>query len=82
MARFYFNVRDGQANPDQTGTDLPSLVAARAYAIQVVCESLQGDSTTVWQAPTWHVEVTDDRGLVLFDIHVIATVSPAVHSGQ
>jgi hypothetical protein len=77
VARYFFNVRDGFVRIDHDGTELAGLVEARHAAMQISSELLKRDEHTFWDDPNWHIEVTDDRGLILFTLHISATESPA-----
>lgn len=73
MSRYFFNVRDGFVRLDREGTELTGLVEARRAAMQITSELLKREQHAFWDDPNWHVEVTDERGLILFTLHLTAT---------
>jgi hypothetical protein len=78
MPRFHFNIRNGSFGPDESGTDLPDLQSARVQAIAFTGELLKDHSRAFWESADWQMTVTDDRGLVLFTVHVLATDAPVL----
>jgi len=78
MPRFHFNVQDGASSPDEEGTDLPDLEAARMSATALAGELLKDNARAFWQCPEWQLTVTDDRGLALFTVHVLASDAPVL----
>ena len=65
MPRFHINVYNGVDIPDPGGTELIDWQAARLEAIRYAGEVLKSDATRVGLGHDWHMNVTDDRGLVL-----------------
>jgi hypothetical protein len=82
MAGYYFTAEDGQCFPDDEGTDLPNLEAAKREAVGFMVDSLRGRPEMLWDGLTWRVTVTDERHMVLFIIDVSALLSPATGSGR
>ncbi len=78
MPRFHFNVLDGSDNPDLDGAELEDIPAARRYAVRYFGELLLGDPSTFWSGEEWKMDVTDDTGLTLFSLHLIAIDAPAL----
>ena len=76
MSRYHFNVHDGQKILDPEGTELPDLAAAQKGAVKLAGQLLTEYATALWAGEEWMLEVTDDTGLVLFSITVMATLSP------
>jgi hypothetical protein len=77
MPRYFFDIRDGKFMPDDCGTDLPSLQAARVQAVAVAGELLRDDPEKFLDGDEWHIEVRDGDGLVLFTFAFVATDAPA-----
>ena len=84
MPHFFFNVFDGYDNFDTEGMELPSWQAAKVLAIRHAGEVLQSDAARIKPGDEWHMEVTDEQGLIVFrlDFSVMASAalasSPAV----
>jgi hypothetical protein len=73
VPRFHFNVRDGTNIPDPDGTELPDLKSARKEAVKLAGRLLLDEPDSFWEGSDWHVEVTDDRGVILFRLDFMAT---------
>lgn len=61
--------------PDETGTELPSLEAARAEAVSFAGALLADLGARFWASGEWYVSVRDENGLVLFTLMFAATHS-------
>ena len=79
MPRFYFHTDDG---PDLEGQELESIVVAKCEAIRTFGKIVCDDAETFWDRAEWTMMVTDDRGLSLFQIHIVGTDAPATGGGQ
>ena len=77
MPIYHFNVRDGSNIPDPDGTELLNLRAARVEAVKLAGRLLLDEPDTFWEGSDWHVEVTNDRGLILFRLDFMATEAAA-----
>jgi hypothetical protein len=77
MPIYHFNVRDGSDIPDPDGTELPNIPAARVEAVKLAGRLLLDEPNTFWEGSDWHVEVTNDRGLILFRLDFMATEAAA-----
>ena len=66
MARYFFNVLDGQTPDDAEGTELPDLYTAKKEAVRLCGEILRELNDTFGKDSDWRLEVTDDRRNVLF----------------
>jgi hypothetical protein len=63
MARYFFHVQDGVRYEDETGTELPSLIAARTRALKVCGDMLaSGTHPDLWEGHEWRMTVTDEEG--------------------
>ncbi len=78
MPRFYFHIHDGEFIPDEDGTELPDVSAARIEAARYAGQLLANKPEQAWETEGWSVEVTDDHRLVLFKLIVLATAGPAL----
>ncbi|MGU3417012.1 DUF6894 family protein [Methylobacterium sp. D54C] len=81
MPRFYFNVHDGKSGLDALGTDLPDLATARTEAVRLAGEILRDEAQHIVHDDDWRLEVTDHRGLVLFQMAVLLIESPVPSQG-
>lgn len=77
MDRYHFNLKDGVFAADPVGQELPSVDAARNAAANVLAESLKGNPALLFETGHLSVIVTDDAGLTLFSVDVVATDAPA-----
>jgi hypothetical protein len=78
MARYFFHTEDGVSYPDEYGTELPDLDAARAVAIRTLGEILR-DAPKIFEAEmSLRLVVTDDSQLALFRLDVIASEAPSL----
>lgn len=77
MPRYHFNVHDGSSALDHHGTDLSDVDAARRQAAQLMGRMLCDDPDAFWNGEEWHLDVTDERGLILFRLLFMATDAAA-----
>ncbi|PSJ36332.1 DUF6894 family protein [Allosphingosinicella deserti] len=75
--RYFFNIADGQRVRDDIGQELPDHEAAQRYAVIVATEILQDDPQFIWEGHDVRVQVTDDRGLLLFEVLTFSNFAPA-----
>ncbi len=80
MPRYHFNVSDGQDMPDLDGHELPDLESARNEAVALAGALLKDHGQKFWSGQTWHMDVTDHTGLLLFRLDFTAALSPAAQS--
>jgi hypothetical protein len=66
VPRFHFNVYDGVNLPDRQGTELSDYAEARIEAMRLAGEILKNTAHRLALGEDWHMEVTDERALVLF----------------
>jgi hypothetical protein len=57
--------------------DLRSIREARREAARIACEAITNSPDVLWQTGEWQLTVTDDRGLNLFSLLILATDAPA-----
>ena len=76
---YHFNVNDGQAYPHKLGMECASLQDARVEAVQRIGRLLAEQAARFWTGDEWSMEVTDQTGLTLFTLVLIASNSPAVN---
>lgn len=78
VPRFFFHVYDGVSLPDDEGTELPDWQAARTEAIATAGRIVADEGKRLKLGEDWRMEVTDDRGLLLFRLDFHITESPAI----
>lgn len=79
MDRFYFHIEYGQTFPDEEGTELPDIAAARNAAVSLLGEMLKDDGDKFWTKPNITITVTDASGLVLWTLETVGMASSAVN---
>ena len=75
MPRYHFNVYDGGSDLDSEGSELPDDGASRREGIRLASAILD-DSASDLSDGNWRLEVTDDRGVILFRLDLIASTLP------
>ena len=73
MPRYFFNVHDGCMAPDDTGTDLPDLNAARTEAVKLAGALLNDGTEIFLGCLNWSMDVKDKAGSVLFSLRFTAS---------
>jgi hypothetical protein len=76
MPRYFFHVSDGADLPDNEGSELEDLAAAKRQAAILLGRLMADAPGEVWRGPAWKVEVTDERGLSLFAVQVSVVEPP------
>jgi Domain of unknown function (DUF6894) len=66
MPRYFFHIRDGYVQRDETGTELPDIYTAQAQAIRLSGELLQEMGAKFWNGTDWQLAVADEHGRTLF----------------
>ena len=72
MPRYFFTTADGTREQDIDGTELPNVATARVEAIKFAGEVLSDHPEMIWDGEDFRVEVSDERGLVLFTVVTMA----------
>jgi hypothetical protein len=63
MPKFFFNVINGKSIPDEEGTDLPDLAAAREEALEVIAKIMHDQILDIEQkGRELSVIIRDDAG--------------------
>ena len=78
MPRYFFNVYDDRKLIDEEGTVLPNWRVAQAVAIRYAGELLQSEAERLKAGEDWHLEVTDETGLILFRLDFSLNASSAL----
>lgn len=79
VARYFFNASDGEARPFPQCIDLSSIQDARREAAKMACAAICENPDRFWRTREWQLTVTDDRGLNLFSLLILAADAPAAH---
>lgn len=79
MSRYFFNIIDGRSTADTDGTSLPSRQAARREAIRLAGNVLRDDADRLIPNAEWRMEVTDDKGDILFKLDFSFMDTRATH---
>jgi hypothetical protein len=77
MARFFFHTQTGTRFTDNDGTELDGPVAARRQAIETCGQMMREAPEGFWGSRPWSVTVTDEAGLVLWEIYIDGQASAA-----
>jgi hypothetical protein len=79
MPRFFFHTEDGATFPDQDGTELEDLAAAKTAALTTLGEILRDDPDLFWAHQRFNLTCADAQGVAYFRIDLSADFSPANH---
>lgn len=74
MPKFHFHI-DGER--DQQGLDLPDLAAAKCEALEFASRHICDAANRFWDREEWLLSVANEKGLTLFQLHIIGTQSAA-----
>ena len=66
MPRYFFHVLDGYSIRDTEGTELPDIYTAQTEAVWLSGAVIRELGGKFWDGESWELEVTDERGQVLF----------------
>lgn len=78
MPRYYFHIHDGRSIIDMEGTVLDDIAQARRMAIRMSGRYFDNEADLVPLGEEWRMEVTDDRGLILFRLDFVVTAAACV----
>lgn len=82
MPRFHFNVYDGVNEIDREGTELGDCDEARIEAMRLSGEILKNTAHRLALGEDWRMEVTDERGLILFRLDFTVMEAPVLSSNR
>lgn len=80
MRRYFFHLRDGHGYDDDVGIELGDLSQVRSKATRIFGEMLAADDGGFWAERDWQMDVTDESGLILFRLTLVAHDAPTVSS--
>ncbi len=78
MPRFFFNLHDVDAAIDEEGCELDDLDSARVTVTEFLGATIKDSGLELFGESGWRLEVTDERGLILFAIYVVAQDAPVI----
>jgi hypothetical protein len=78
MPRYYFHIHDGRSIIDKDGMVLADTSEARRKAIRISGQYFDNDADVVSLGEEWRMEVTDERGLILFRLDFVVTDAASV----
>lgn len=78
MPRYFFHIHDGVDIPDLVGTELAGLTEARREAITTAGATIHDLGQSFWIGDLWQMKVTDDAGIVLFELNFSGTLTSDV----
>jgi len=78
---FNFEVRTETHVMLTEGAEFPDRNAARTEAARRVGELLTDHASRIWTDETWQMDVTDERGLILYVLNVAAMKTAATKDG-
>ena len=70
MPLFYFHSQTDSRFTDHEGVECINPAEARRVAIQTCGEIMRGCAETFWGSRPWSVVVTDETGLIMWEIYV------------
>lgn len=82
MPRYFFHLRDGSDLPDEVGTELTDLASAQERATRLGAEMLMSQAESFWNDGEWNLRVSDETGLVLFNLCFLAFESAEMQRHQ
>jgi hypothetical protein len=77
MPNYFFRIRKDDQTVGYVGVNLANIEAARKEAAGLIAEEPKLKPGRLWGDPGWKVQVTDERGLILFTIFSSAVESSA-----
>ena len=78
MARYHFNLSDGEFPADTQGVELHSLDLARQEALKRAGSLLSDAPDTFWSDPEWRLDVSDEAGMILFSLTIYGSDAPVL----
>lgn len=76
VSRYFFNVSGGEATPFPQCLDLRNIREVRREASRMACKAISDNPDAIWKTGEWQLTVTDDRGLNLFSLLILASDAP------
>lgn len=80
MPRFIIQLKTATYAEQPYAVDVDDLAALRIEAARFVGEILRDEAERIWKDQDWRVDVTDEDGLLLFAMSIIAEHTAATMS--
>jgi hypothetical protein len=80
LPRFYFHTETDVRTTDDEGMEFPGFAEARREAIRTCGQMMQDAPEVFWGSRPWNVSVTDEDGLIMWEIYVDGQTSAASRS--
>jgi hypothetical protein len=80
LPRYFFHTDDGSPDRDDEGTELKDVGSAKCHAVKYASDLICDGKTDFWGNDDWRMSVTDENGLILFELHIMGTEAPATIS--
>ena len=80
VPRFYFHTETDVRVTDADGQEFDSYEEARREAIQTCGQMMKEAAVAFWGSRPWNVSVTDETGLILWEIYIDGQTSAAGRS--
>jgi hypothetical protein len=80
MPRFFFHTETDGRSTDTEGLVYPGYIEARREGIRTAGQMMQDVPEVFWGSRPWSVTITDEDGLILWEIHLDGQTSPAGRS--
>ncbi len=77
MPQSSINLRTASSIADSWPVERDDLTALRVELARFVGEMLKDHANQIWADEDWRVDVTDEKGLILYVMHVSATDTAA-----
>ena len=82
MALYQFQVFDGRSEVSPDKVELPNLDAARREGIRRAGATLVLDAHIITPENNWRLDLTDERGTLLYRYDFAVTASPATRDDR
>lgn len=77
MAEYNINIRTESHIADTVKVEKDDLTGLRVEIAAFVGELLKDHAELLWEDKDWQIDVSDDSGLILYVIQVVASEAPA-----
>jgi hypothetical protein len=74
VARYFFNMHDGESRPDNVGSEHDDVEGVRTEAIETIAERLKGALLRKADVSAWLMNVTDAQGLTVIVLSFSAAI--------
>lgn len=78
MPRYFFHLTSSYDAPDDEGTELGDLDAARCHAVKLIADVLCESPGEYWKAEIYRVTVTDETRLILFTVEMMSVEAAVI----